>query len=216
MSFRRHASVLAYANHRYQTRLQRIVDLREQATLQLLLERHVGRGNFQALDVPCGYGRLTPLLRSLGYTVQSADISPAMVDYVLSRPESGPNAHVMVADIANLPLDNGAVDLVVTVRLLQHFSQAQRRIDALREIARVTRRWAVVSFYDRRSLHWLTKGLGRRLQNRPLRTWMLTRENFGAEAKQAGLAVRAYAAWQRGLHAHTFALLELQAAGRAP
>lgn len=209
LTFSDSASVQTYVNRRYQTRLQRIVDRCEQATLHRLLERCVGRGDYEVLDVPCGYGRLAPLLTSLGYRLQWADISPAMVDYVLARPEAGPDNRGHVTDIANLPLDDGAVDLVTTIRLLQHFPQPERRIAALKEVARVTRRWAVVSFYDRRSLHWLTKDFSRRLRNWPRRTWMQSRKQFAAEAHAVGFVLRDYAAWAPGLHAHTFALLEL-------
>jgi SAM-dependent methyltransferase len=207
-TFRSLLSVEQYAARRYQTRLQRIVDRREQQTLKRLLERHVGHGRLEVLDAPCGYGRLAPLLNSLGYQLRWADLSPFAVEYVLSRQPAAARHSGIVANITDLPLEDRSVDMVTTIRLLQHFPQKARRLDALREIARVTRRWALVSFYDVRSLHSLTKGLGRALQGRPLRTWMLTRCEFAEEAKQSGFVVRAFAAWARGLHAHTLALLE--------
>jgi SAM-dependent methyltransferase len=62
------------------------------------------------LDLGCGEGRGGQALRKLGHTVIGVDAAATMVR--LAR-ETGAYEHVHHADAAVLPLDDGAVDLVV-------------------------------------------------------------------------------------------------------
>ena len=84
-----------------------------------LLTRHGAR---RVLDIPAGTGRLcVPLARSLDAVV-GADISPDMLAEARGKAETEglTNISFEVANVADLPFDNGAFDAVCTARLFQH------------------------------------------------------------------------------------------------
>lgn len=116
---------------------------REAAALDQLL-RGLGRVE-TVLDVPSGTGRLSPVLAAHAERVIQADSSIYML--ALSREDSvlnGRSAHVQV-DAFHLPLGDGAVDLVFCHRLLNHLPDPAARRAVLAELARVTRRYVVLS-----------------------------------------------------------------------
>ncbi len=197
-----------YERKRYKTSLQRRVDQRERATLAELIERYAGRGG-RALDVPCGYGRIVPVLRALDYQLVLSDISADMVSFVKDRDDLGPGARTFQGDLLKgLPMKDGEVDLACSIRLFQHLHSPEWRVAALRELARVSRRWVILTFYDAASLHWYSKRLLSSLKGKPVRVKMLERTLFAEEAKQAGLTVREFRPMLPRIHAQTFVVLE--------
>lgn len=197
-----------YESKRYKTSLQKRVDRRERAVLAELIERHAGRGG-TALDVPCGYGRIIPVLRALDYTLVLSDISDDMVNFVKDRDDLGPGARALQGDLLKgLPLADGEVDLACSIRLFQHLHTPEWRVAALKELARISKRWIILTFYDAGSAHWYSKRLISGLRKRPVRVKMIQREVFAAEARQAGLTVREFRAMLPRVHAQTFVVLE--------
>lgn len=63
------------------------------------------------LDVGCGEGRVTRDLHALGHHVVGVDQSPAMIT---AAREADPAGEYVVADAAELPLEDGAADLVIS------------------------------------------------------------------------------------------------------
>jgi SAM-dependent methyltransferase len=200
--------VAKYQAWRYGTSGQARVDQIERSRLSALLGKYVGRGPLRALDIPCGYGRISPLLFGLDYELMWGDVSPAMAGTTAAHFKAQLSIGAFGADIAALPLADNSADLTVTIRLFHHVAESDWRSGILQELGRVSRRWCVVSFYDSASLHKLSKGLAKRLQGRTSKITMMSRSQFRKEAAAAGLKVRAFSAVARGLHAHTLALLE--------
>jgi len=105
------------------------------------------------LDVGTGPGRLPRYLsdRCPGTTVQGVDLSAEMVAHAREAAEAagyppGRPAYA-VADVADLPHDDGSVDLVVSSLSLHHWED----VDAgLREVARVLRPDGQAWIYDLR------------------------------------------------------------------
>jgi len=85
----------------------------------------------RTLDLGCGEGRLSRLLRSLGHRVAGADAAPTMVRLAVSHPAAPP---AVLADAAALPFRDGAFDLVVAYMSLHDMDQMP---DAVAEAARV-------------------------------------------------------------------------------
>lgn len=198
-----------YAGRRYKTSIQRRVDARERNTLRNLLRDYVGEGDLHALDLPCGHGRFLPLFHGLGYRVTSIDISEHMVDYVRWLPDFGPYDHAEAGDVREgLSLADGSVDVTCCIRLFQHFHYPEWRQQALTEFARVSKRWVMVTFYDRACLHFWTKRLSAALKGKPPRVQMISRARFEADAAAAGLRVVEYRPWLPRIHAQTFTMLE--------
>ena len=83
----------------------------------------------RTLDLACGEGRITRMLRSRGHRVAGIDASPAM-----ARMTAGQDSLVLVGDAARLPLADGAVDLVVAYMCLHDIDDMPR---AVAEVSRV-------------------------------------------------------------------------------
>jgi len=107
--------------------------------------------NAKVLDLPCGTGRLLPELMAAGFRVTEADSSPHMVDLARTfARESGvtmADDQFAVASVFSTGLADNAFDAVICNRLLHHFRESKVRIDALRELARISRGPIVASFF---------------------------------------------------------------------
>jgi SAM-dependent methyltransferase len=86
------------------------------------------------LDLGCGEGRLSRVLKSVGHTIVGVDASPTMV---AAAREADPSIPVHVADAVALPLADAQADLVVAFMSLHDFDDLD---GAVGEIARVLRR----------------------------------------------------------------------------
>lgn len=137
------------------------------------------------IDLPAGTGRLIAPLREAGYDVIGGDISAEMLARAARR---GPRTHLLQADGASLPLRDGAVDVVVSLRLFPHLPSDQR-LALLSEMARVAR-VGVIAVYqpDRRSAWHLVRNV---IQRKHLPRHFVSHGAIVREAADAGLGYRA-------------------------
>ena len=152
-----------------------------------------------ALDVPCGTGRFQGVLRTAPGVprVVSADASLAMLG-------EHPDGERLAASAAALPFRAAAFDAVLCARLLHHFETSAQRAAVMAELARVSRRWVVASYYDMRSWQAFRNRVRKRFRGR----WPVPRAVFQADALQAGLTVRARVPLLRGISEQVWVLLE--------
>jgi 2-polyprenyl-3-methyl-5-hydroxy-6-metoxy-1,4-benzoquinol methylase len=169
--------------------------------------RVVGRllGRIEAatvLDIPCGTGKLAPVVAGKGCQVVAADVSPDMLQigketYLRHLPAE--KARFRVADVENLRRDLGEdrVDAVLCLRLM-HRVPADIRARMLSEIA-ATAPFAIVSFGLKSTYHRIRKALRSaifRVENKPLclataaelRSELTPRFEILAEARVSPLA----------------------------
>jgi len=107
-----------------------------------LIERSGIKSGMMVMDLGCGSGAFTPFVaRVVGEQgkVYAVDIQPAMLrqlEHKLARPENQDikNIEMKQASVHELPLEDGTVDLVYMVAVLQEIPDRSR---ALREISRV-------------------------------------------------------------------------------
>src|SRR5215469_15961324 len=85
----------------------------------------------RTLDLACGEGRLSRLLRSEGYQVVGADASVTMVGLAATHPDAAP---VVRADATQLPFADGTFGLVMAYMCLHDIDDMPQ---AVREAARV-------------------------------------------------------------------------------
>jgi len=171
-----------YQTRRFgRSRHGRRVDAAERRAVADLLGRLGIRG--PVIDVPCGTGRFLPAFAAAGCEVVEADVSMEML--TLSRQvarEVGAACGHVVCDARRLPMPTGRFDLVFSMRLLHRVREWTERVTVLAELARVSRRWVLFSFYNRRS----ARGLRDRLRGRYPGE---TRSAIRREAEEAGLRV---------------------------
>jgi SAM-dependent methyltransferase len=97
------------------------------------------------LDIPCGTGRATVVAREFGSTVLGADISAAMIGQARHRPGLENGVPFICANISHQPFATSSIDCVMAIRLMMHLDAAGRQA-ALREMARVSREYAIVEY----------------------------------------------------------------------
>jgi SAM-dependent methyltransferase len=130
---------------------------RDARELDLLAAVWPGQRGETVLDLPCGAGRLLPLLRErFGHRVLQADGSLAMLHEARAAAAAGARAPAAAADALAMPFADRAVDGVVMFRFLHHLPPELRQ-RALAEAARVARRFVVVSFFHPCSVHHLRR-----------------------------------------------------------
>ncbi len=148
-----------------------------------------GRPGESALDLPCGAGRLLPVLRGeFGARVAQADGSLAMLRQAAAAGDA-PRAQ---ADALQTPFADRCVDGVVQFRFLHHLP-ADASDRAIGECCRIARRFVVVSFFHPCSAHALRRRLGA-LFGRPSRRHERTLAAVDRSFAAHGFARTAHAA----------------------
>lgn len=206
--FDRH-QVAEYERRRYRGFDQRLVQWRETKILEKWLKKLAQESGGRCLDVPCGYGRFSHLILKSGYRLISGDLSLPMVERARAREYNG---HIPIGIVINifsgLPFADSSFEVVLCLRFFHHLHSPEERLSVLREIARVTRRWAIISFYRKQPLHELQRKLRRLVRPSPTRISMVALSPFLKEAAAAGFRLKKIIALCRGFHAQHFAILE--------
>jgi SAM-dependent methyltransferase len=140
----------------YATPHGRRVDEAERALLTRLLECFPTART--ALEIGCGTGHFTAWLTSQGWRVIGLDRAPAMLAQVRQH---RPDIPIILGDAHDLPIREGAVDLVVFVTTLEFLDEPAR---ALAEATRVARQGLVVVALNRWSLGGLSRRWGSRVR----------------------------------------------------
>lgn len=173
-------------------------DKREQACIAAALAASNLLPDSLVLDLPCGTGRLSPMIVNAGHRLVAADSSPHMVSEAanawsqVTAGDPGRRARVEfeVRDVMASGYGDAAFDAVICNRLLHHFTEPATRTRALTELARVSARWVIISFFNAGAFEALRKRLGFFLIGRTQqRRVPISLEQFKADAAAAGLRV---------------------------
>ena len=215
--FRKH-EVEEYERKRYRGLDQRLVHRRETRILRKIMRKikaEERKGAQRVLDVPCGYGRFSKLLQDEEFTLISSDLSFHMVKRAVDRHDNPERIPGVAADAKlGLPFNPDTFFLLFSMRFFHHLHEREEREAVLREFARVTSGWVVLSYYQRIPLHVLQRKLRRRIMKKKTRIKMISRREFREEIASAGLQVYRIFPLFRGLHAHHIALLKIGVASQ--
>lgn len=102
------------------------------------------------IDVPFGTGRFVPLYTEKQMSISGIDISPDMLD--VAKQELGDiydQFDIRIGSAESLPYEDGSFDVAVCVRFLESIIPARLVEPCLRELRRVTKRYAIVKFNHR-------------------------------------------------------------------
>ena len=95
------------------------------------------------LELGCGDGKTLSALIASGFKVTGIDVSPSAIK--LARKKTGRKAKLVVGDVCALPFSAGAFNAVVTIHVLDHLSNVERK-KAIVEIERVLKKGGLVFF----------------------------------------------------------------------
>ena len=191
-----------YQRQRYRSLDQAWVNWREQRLLaQMLTQCQLTHST--VLDVPCGYSRFAPLYARLEITAIGADVSYDMAHLAAANHARHGRERWLCADVLALPFTDSVFDSVLCIRLLHHrYSDAERQ-RILCELARVSRRFVIISFYRSTLLHTLA----RHWRGSRGRLAMMTLPHLRELAQASGLQIRRVHSLLRFCHAQTFVVL---------
>lgn len=169
--------------------------------------KKIDKEDARVLDVPCGYGRFSPLILEPGLSLVSSDLSFHMVKRGVESNEVPVRLRGVVADaVAGLPFQEESFDFILSMRFFQHRRQGAERKAVLGEFSRVVKEGVILSYYQISPLHIAHRKLRRRTSK--ARITMLSREEFEREVKEAGFQVVQVFPLLRGVHSQHIALLE--------
>ncbi len=189
---------------------ERLNDTFERRLVQRLLNE-VSRNDrpHRALDMPCGYGRLYPLLAEASAEVVECDWSHPMLlrarESQSRMPTGGARRHVR-AEAGRLPFPDRSFDLVLSVRLCHHIRSHEERLAYVRELMRVSAGWVIFTYFDTRSLKNRLREL-RRLVSRKRPKWTLDRSDVEELASREGFRVVKSTPLSRFFSGHRYTLL---------
>lgn len=145
-----------YDARRFQSPRMRKLNAQEQAFAWSVFWRLGPKA--EVLDVPCGNGRFFGIFYP-AKRIHMIDMAPTMIQAILERFPDAAKHQPRQGDIMNLDLPDGSVDIAFCMRLFHHFKEASQRQRALAELARVSRRFVAISYYDKASWRYLKKVL---------------------------------------------------------
>jgi ubiquinone/menaquinone biosynthesis C-methylase UbiE len=191
-----------YQQQRYRSLDQAWVNWREQRMLAQLLTQ-CQLTNSTVLDVPCGYSRFASLYARLGITAIGADVSYDMAHLAAASHARHGRECWLCADVLALPFTDSVFDSVLCIRLLHHrYSDAERQ-RILCELARVSRRFVIISFYRSTLLH----AVARHWRGARGRLTTMTLPHLRELVQASGLQIQRVHSLLRFCHAQTFVML---------
>jgi ubiquinone/menaquinone biosynthesis C-methylase UbiE len=138
--------VQCYDRKRFTGPIGRSIDALEKRAIRRALDHVLPRLlRPRVLDIPCGTGRITEMLLDRGLTVTAGDVSLPMLDAARAKlARYGDRVTFQHLDLEALDLPDRCFDLVTCIRLFNHVG-AEEREGMFRELARVTRRYALAN-----------------------------------------------------------------------
>jgi SAM-dependent methyltransferase len=163
-----------------------------------------------ALDLPCGYGRLYPIVRELGIPVVEGDWSFPLLQAArhihARRDGAGSTQNYVRATALALPFSRGAFEFVLSARQSHHIRDHEQRLEHLRELLRVSRRWVLFTYFDAGSVKNRMHEFGRRYNGKRAK-WTLTFDEVQTVGRAAGFQVIQWAWMSRLFSGHRYVLL---------
>jgi ubiquinone/menaquinone biosynthesis C-methylase UbiE len=141
------ATAKSYDARRFKSLGGRLYDYMEKRAIAKLLDLAESKTPIRTvLDLPCGTGRITELLLRRGYQTTCGDISEEMIEVARQRlaPFEDRIEEFAIMDVYNTRRKADSYDCVSCIRLFQHLVSSQRA-NALREMARISKRFVIIN-----------------------------------------------------------------------
>jgi ubiquinone/menaquinone biosynthesis C-methylase UbiE len=141
------------------------------------------------LELACGTGRISEFLATRRYRLTCGDISDEMLRMAQARLTSAGAVNVAFSklDIYDINQANASFDCVTAFRLFQHLTSEQRA-KALREMARVSRRFILVNVMYTSAYYGVVRSI-RRALGRYTTRYTSSQDETDRELAYAGLRI---------------------------
>ncbi|MCK4337291.1 MAG: methyltransferase domain-containing protein, partial [Candidatus Aminicenantes bacterium] len=131
-----------------------------------------------------------------------------MVRRAVERLKSDPIILGIVADAKkNLPFRSNSFDVLLSMRFFHHVHEPEEREFILREFARVSQNWIVISYYQTNFLHQLQRKIRKILRKNQANIKMISRNELKSLLEEAGLSLVKVIPLLKGIHAQNIALI---------
>ena len=155
------------------------------------------------LDIPCGGGRLSPPLAKACNHLIEMDASLEQVKLAVASDLHDTLRSGVSASALALPLPDNSVDGTLNARLSHHLPSVKERANLLGELLRVSRKFVIFSFTDRKS----TSSFYRTLRGKPVNPAAMDEPELYAACQTLGAKVsRLMTVFHLGSR-HRFALI---------
>ena len=134
------------------------------------------------VDIPCGDGRFFDVF-SNAKKLTMIDYSENMLAVAKEKIGNAKNVEFIRADISNLPMPANCAELCFCMRLFHHMEDDRIRLTALKELARISKKYVAMSFYNKGCWRFYR----RKLLGKKIRGSYVTFAHFVELASQAGL-----------------------------
>lgn len=139
------AVVSHYDRERFESWYGKIAHQGEASALQSVVDKYFEIPG-KVLDIPCGTGRLLPVLFGRGFEVVGGDISDEMVGSCRKRFKKEPRASFERVNGEEMHFRDNTFDYLTSYRLMCHLPDGVRS-RVLREMLRVTRKVVVINYH---------------------------------------------------------------------
>lgn len=198
-----------YDGRRFTSLGGRLYDRTEKHAIALCLDYAERVSSIKAmLDLACGTGRISEFLATRGYQLTCGDISDEMLSVAKARLSSAGASDVtfLKLDIYKTDQPPAHFDCVSAFRLFQHLTSEQRG-QALREMARISRRFVLVNVMHTSAYYETVRKL-RRAIGRYTTRYTSSQDETDRELSHAGLILVKSVFTQPGFNGNRVLLLE--------
>jgi ubiquinone/menaquinone biosynthesis C-methylase UbiE len=198
----------AYDARRFRSLGGRFYDRQEKKAIERLLGIAEDQTPIRrVLEMASGTGRISDLLAGRGYELVCGDVSREMQEVAQRRLASGSgNVQFKILDIYVIAEPDASFDCVCAFRLFQHLT-SEERARALRELARVSRRFVLVNVMYTSVYYGVVRRL-RRALGRYTTRYTSSRQEIQQELRAAGLKLVRAIFTQPGFNGNLVLLLE--------
>ena len=127
-----------YDSYRFTKKSGKAIHVAERGCLTRALEKV--KPPARVLEVGCGTGRLLIELEGLGYVIDGADASGAMLAQAKEKfTESSRQPELMLCGAAEIPAQDNTYDFTYTIRLLNQTESPEYALTVVTEMLRVTK-----------------------------------------------------------------------------
>jgi len=198
---------------------ERVNNQHEQRLIRQLITRIAAEAPLRtALDLPCGYGRLMPVLRQHVNQVFEGDWSLPLLKTARENQKSEPGTKeadgYVRATALVMPFADRTFDFVLSVRLCHHIRERAERLAYVRELLRISDHWVVFTYFDAHSVKNLLREIRCKLFGKSPK-WTLKASEIREIAKTMGFEVAHSIPLSRLFSGHRYVALRKKTPGPA-